>query len=158
MKSIVLQTGRGLGSMSGAFNTVQPLLSLAGRIYVSWVFFASGLTKIADWETTLFLFEYEYHVPFLPVVLAAYLATLAELIVPVLLTTGLASRLSAIVLSIVNVVAVISLEEIAPAALYGHVIWGLILAHVVFWGAGQLSADHVIKWLYNKRLPQAATA
>ena len=152
MKSIVLQTGRVLGGMSGAFNTVQPLLTLAGRIYVSWVFFASGLTKIADWETTLFLFEYEYHVPFLPV------ATLAELIVPVLLTSGLASRLSAIVLSIVNVVAVISLEEIAPAALYGHVIWGLILAHVVFWGAGQLSADHVIKWLYNKRLPQAATA
>lgn len=123
----------------------QPVLSLCGRIYVAWVFFASGLTKIQDWETTLVLFEYEYHVPLLNFVLAAWLATLAEIISPILLITGIASRLNGFILSVVNVVAVISLEEIAPAALFGHVIWGLLLLQVVFWGAGKLSLDHLVK-------------
>ncbi|NVK54212.1 MAG: DoxX family protein [Alteromonadaceae bacterium] len=124
------------------FSPLQSLLILAARIYVAWVFFASGLTKIDDWETTLFLFEYEYHVPLLPFVLAAYLATLGELLLPVLLTLGITSRLSALGLAIVNIVAVISLEDIPAAALYGHVIWGLILLHVTVWGAGKFSFDH----------------
>lgn len=129
---------------AGLFTPLQAGLSLIGRLYVAWVFFASGLTKTNDWETTLFLFEYEYHVPFLPFALAACLATVAELLLPVLLSAGLASRFSALGLGVVNAVAVISLEEIAPAALYGHVIWGLILLHVTVWGAGTLSADHLI--------------
>ena len=36
------------------------------RLYISKVFFLSGLTKIRDWDTTLTLFQDEYHVPVLP--------------------------------------------------------------------------------------------
>ena len=88
--------------------------------------------------------------PLLPFALAACLATIAELLLPVLISLGIVSRLSALGLGIVNVVAVISLEEIAPAALYGHVIWGLILLHITVWGAGKLSLDNVII-RYNRR-------
>ena len=36
-----------------------PLLLLFCRLWVAYVFFNSGLTKIATWDSTLFLFEYE---------------------------------------------------------------------------------------------------
>ena len=125
----------------------QPLALLAARCYVAWVFFAAGLTKLRDWDTTLFLFEEEYSVPFIPFELAAYLGTAAEILLPIVLVLGFASRLGAIGLSFVNVVAVISLEEIAPAALYGHVIWGILLLQVALWGAGKISVD---AWLASK--------
>jgi putative oxidoreductase len=117
------------------------IAQVAARLYIAWVFFASGLTKLRDWETTLFLFEYEYGVPLLPFELAAYLATAGELLLPVLLLAGLASRFAAAGLFIINVVAVISLEEIAPAALYLHYIWGILLLQIFIWGGGLLSFD-----------------
>lgn len=124
---------------------VQSVLTLLARLYVAWVFFASGLTKIRDWESTLLLFEYEYSVPLLNFELAAYLGTAGELVLPVLLAIGLLTRFSALGLTIVNIVAVLSLEEIAPAAYNLHVIWGLLLLQVVVWGAGKLSVDQLIK-------------
>lgn len=124
---------------------VQSVLTLLARLYVAWVFFASGLTKIRDWESTLLLFEYEYSVPLLNFELAAYLGTAGELVLPVLLAIGLLTRFSALGLTIVNIVAVLSLEEIAPAAYNLHVIWGLLLLQVFVWGAGKLSVDQLIK-------------
>ncbi|TDF42211.1 DoxX family protein [Alteromonadaceae bacterium M269] len=120
---------------------LQPLALLGARVYVAWVFFAAGLTKLRDWESTLFLFEEEYAVPLLSPEFAAYLATFGEVFLPILVVLGLASRFGAIGLGIVNVVAVISLEDIAPAAFSGHVIWGLLLMLITLWGAGKLSLD-----------------
>ncbi|MGY0218477.1 DoxX family protein [Endozoicomonadaceae bacterium StTr2] len=128
-------------SLSGLLNYLQPVALLAARLYVAWVFFASGLTKIDDWETTLFLFELEYEVPLLSPVVAAWLGTAGELIFPVLLAFGLFGRVGALGLSAVNVVAVLSLSEMAPAAFNLHVIWGLLLAVVALWGAGKISVD-----------------
>ncbi|MBL4765258.1 MAG: DoxX family protein [Colwellia sp.] len=130
---------------SNFLNYLQPIVLLAARIYVAWVFFAAGLTKLRDWDTTLFLFEEEYSVPFIPFELAAYLGTAGEILLPIILVLGLASRFGALGLSIVNIVAVISLVEIAPAALYAHVIWGLLLIQVVVFGGGKLSVDHLFK-------------
>lgn len=127
------------------------LVALVARLYVAQVFFMAGLTKIQDWETTLLLFEYEYAVPFISFELAAYLGTIGELVLPVLIVTGLLTRFSAIGLFIVNVVAVISLEEIAPAALYLHYIWGLILLQVTVYGGGKLTVDFAFSKIFNKR-------
>ncbi|MEQ9465082.1 MAG: DoxX family protein [Haliea sp.] len=124
------------------------LAQAAARCYTAWVFFASGLTKLRDWETTLFLFEYEYSVPVLSPELAAYLATIGEIVLPILLVAGLASRVSAAGLSIINVVAVLSLEDIPAAAMYLHYIWGILLAQIVVWGGGVLSLD---RWLNRRR-------
>jgi len=127
------------------------VVALVARLYVAQVFFMAGLTKIQDWETTLLLFEYEYAVPFISFELAAYLGTIGELVLPVLIVTGLLTRFSAIGLFVVNVVAVISLEEIAPAALYLHYIWGLILLQVTVYGGGKLTVDYVFSKVFNKR-------
>ena len=124
---------------------LEPVALLAARFYVGWAFFSSGLTKLNNWDSTLFLFEEEYHVPLLPYELAAYLGTAAEIILPLLLMAGLASRFSALGLFFVNIVAVISLEDIAAAAYAQHVLWGTLLLQVVIFSGGRFAFDYMVK-------------
>ncbi len=105
----------------------------------------SGLTKIRDWSVTLALFEDEYHVPLLPPEVAAYMGTAGELGLAALFIAGLGSRFAACGLTVINIVAVLSLEEIAPAALAGHQLWGVLIAAVLLWGAGRWSVDALIR-------------
>jgi putative oxidoreductase len=125
----------------GWLESLQPLALLAARLYVAQVFFAAGLTKLRDWDTTLALFENEYAVPLLSPDVAAVLGTGGELVLPVLLALGLAGRFAAAGLSVVNVVAVLSLAEIPAAALQQHQFWGCLLLGMLLWGAGRWSAD-----------------
>ena len=125
----------------GWLETLQPLALLAARWYVAQAFFLSGLTKLRDWETTLALFQDEYHVPLLPPELAAVMGTTGETVLPVLLVLGLAGRFAAAGLSVVNVVAALSLAEIAPAALQQHQFWGSLLVGLLLWGPGRWSLD-----------------
>ncbi|MBX3610787.1 MAG: DoxX family protein [Hydrogenophaga sp.] len=115
--------------------------ALLGRLYIAQAFFLSGLTKIQDWDTTLLLFTEEYHVPLLPPGLAAVMGTAGELALPVLLVLGLGGRFAALGLSVVNVMAVLSLSEIAPAAFQQHITWGVLLAALALFGPGLLSVD-----------------
>jgi putative oxidoreductase len=128
--------------------SIQPLAQLAARLYVAQAFFLSGLSKLRDWDTTLALFNDEYHVPLLPPELAAVMGTTGEIALPVLLVLGLAGRFAAAGLSVVNVVAVLSLTEIAAAALQQHVFWGSLLVGLLLWGPGGWSLDAwlVARW------------
>jgi len=130
---------------AGLLDKLQPVALLAARVYVANVFFSAGLTKIRDWDSTLFLFEEEYNVPFLNFEVAAYMGTAGELILPILLFFGFASRFGALGLTVVNVIAVLSLEDIAPAALNEHITWGILIFMIVLWGAGKLSVDHFLQ-------------
>lgn len=136
------------------FRWGQSLALLAARLYVARVFFLSGLTKIRDWDTTLALFQEEYQVPLLPPEWAAWAGTAGELLLPPLLAIGFATRFAAAGLSVVNVMAVLSLAEIAPAALAGHQGWGALLLMLVLWGAGRLSVDGA--WLARRGTPAHA--
>jgi putative oxidoreductase len=127
-----------------ALEALQPLAQLAARLYVAQVFFASGLTKLRDWETTLALFVDEYHVPLLSPTVAAWLGTAAELALPVLLVAGLGGRFAAAGLFVLNIVAVLSLAEIADAAFQQHVFWGSLLAALLLWGPGRWSLDRLL--------------
>jgi putative oxidoreductase len=69
------------------------------------------------------------------------MGTAGELVLPVLLVLGLCGRLSALGLFVVNAVAVISLSEIAPAALQQHVFWGALLAGLAIYGLGPWVLD-----------------
>jgi len=128
-----------------ALEIAQSLSLLLARLYVAQVFFLSGLTKIRDWSVTLALFQDEYQVPLLPPEWAAYAGTAGELVLPVLLALGLGGRFAALGLSVLNAVAVLSLAEIAPAALAGHQLWGVLLLMVALWGAGRFSVDGLIR-------------
>ncbi len=125
----------------GQLEKLTSLGQLIARLYLAKVFFLSGLTKVKDWDSTLFLFNEEYHVPLLPPELAAWMGTGGELLLPILLTAGLLGRFSAIGLCIVNGMAVISLVDIPPAALSQHIIWGSLLAMIAVSGVGKYSMD-----------------
>ena len=141
----LLQRGLQLWSgLSRALDALQPAAALAARIYVGQAFFLSGLTKIRDWDTTLALFADEYKVPLLPVPLAAFMGTAGELVLPILLVLGLGGRFAALGLSVVNAVAVISLSEIAPAALQQHIFWGSLLAGIAIFGPGAWSLERLV--------------
>ncbi|MEZ8826782.1 DoxX family protein [Vibrio amylolyticus] len=130
--------------LQGAFI---PLLLLFCRLWVAWVFFNSGLVKIASWDSTLYLFEYEYVVPLLPWELAAYMGTAAELILPVFLALGLFTRPMAAILFVFNITAVVSYPLLWERGFFDHQLWGLMILINVVWGAGPLSVD---KWLKQK--------
>jgi len=130
-----------------------PVLDLAIRLDVANVFFKSGLTKIDDWDKTVFLFQEEYHVPLLPPGLAAFLGTFGELAFPPLLALGLAGRFSALALSIVNVMAVVAYWHVLgnnEAALMSHFYWGVLLLVTLLHGPGKLSLDHWL-WVWLER-------
>ncbi|MET0961808.1 MAG: DoxX family protein [Noviherbaspirillum sp.] len=121
-----------------------PALDLGIRILIASVFLKSGLNKIASWDTTLLLFQSEYSVPFLPPVLAAYLGTAAELVLPVLLAVGFGSRLAALSLFIFNIIAVVSYPDLSAVGLKDHQYWGLLMLVTLLHGPGRFSVDHLL--------------
>lgn len=125
-------------------NHAQSGLALLFRLAMAQVFWAAGMTKIASWSTTLDLFAWEYAVPLIPAVPAAYLATGAELLFPVLLVLGLGTRFAAGGLFILNAVAAISYPDISSAGINDHYFWGAVLLTLFFYGPGKLSADYFI--------------
>ena len=132
---------------------LSPLLLLGLRLWVPWQFFKAGLVKVSDWQSTLWLFREEYHVPLLPPALAAAAGTAGELVFPVLLAAGLATRWAALGLSLVNVMAVVAyahvlLAEGYEAALGQHWLWGTVLAVLFVFGAGRWSFD---AWIAARR-------
>jgi putative oxidoreductase len=129
-----------------ALDALQPWLLAATRVYVAWQFLKSGWLKLGSWETTLGLFRDEYRVPLLPPDLAAVAGTAGEIVFPLLLIAGLASRLAALGLSAVNALAVLSyahvlLAEGFEAALGQHLLWGYMLAVSAVCGPGALALD-----------------
>ncbi|MFN0303881.1 MAG: DoxX family protein [Burkholderiales bacterium] len=121
-----------------------PAVDLLLRLWVANVFFKSGLTKIANFDSTISLFENEYAVPFLPPELAAYLGTGAELLLPVFLVLGLGTRLAAFALLVFNIVAVVSYPDLSASGLNEHIYWGIMLLVTIVHGGGKLGLDHWI--------------
>jgi NADH dehydrogenase/putative oxidoreductase len=117
-----------------------PLYQLFIRLWMAELFFASGLTKIASWELTVALFEDEYKVPLLAPALAALLSTAAELVCPILLAIGLASRFAALPLIAVTLVIQFSYLDKAE-----HFFWMMLLAQIALRGPGALSVDALIQ-------------
>lgn len=126
-----------------------PAMDLGLRLYLANVFFKSGLTKVKNWDSTLYLFSDVYHVPLLPPELAATLAASAELGLSVLLVVGLLGRFSAAGLFILNFVAVISYADLSEAGINQHISWGILLAVLLIISRGKWSLD---AWV-EKRLP-----
>jgi putative oxidoreductase len=147
MNPLLKSAERAWSRLVAGLEMLQPVAQLAARLYIARVFFYSGLTKIHDWGTTLALFNDEYKVPLLPPELAAYMGTGGELVLPVLLVLGLFGRFAALGLSILNVVAAMSLPEITDAIRQQHEFWGSLLVLLLLWGPGRLSAD---AWLGSK--------
>jgi putative oxidoreductase len=145
-----------------------PVADFLARYWVAAAFFSSGLTKTVTDSFTLFghtfnyplsvfptestftLFEYEYHVPLLPPMLAAYMGTAAELLLPVFLFLGLGTRYAALALFVFNILAVVSYPDLMAGGLAEHQVWGLLLLITICHGPGKLSLDHLIGRLVRR--------
>jgi putative oxidoreductase len=133
-------------ALERGLDSLRPWLLLAARLWVSWQFLKSGWLKLTHWDVTLELFRMEYQVPLVPPAIAAVAGTVGELFFPVLLVSGLFTRVGALGLFAVNALAVISYWHVLgaegyEAALAQHVLWGFMLAVLAVCGGGALTLD-----------------
>ena len=117
------------------------VLQLLFRVSIAAVFWNSGLTKIASWQSTVVLFRDEYRVPVLPPEVAAALAASVELTCPVLLVLGLATRLATV--PMLGMTFVIE-AFVYPEDWIEHLTWASLLLFILTRGAGPISLD---RWL-----------
>lgn len=122
---------------------MMPLLVLFMRFWMAKIFWYSGLTKISSWDATVYLFKEEYKVPIVPPELAAYFATGFELLCPVLLVLGFASRLATLPL-----LAMTAVIQFTYLDLIDHRYWAMLLCLIFFYGPGKFSVDHLFKKIY----------
>lgn len=124
------------------------LLLLVQRLGIAAVFFMSGRTKIEDgtWltlsDSAFELFRTDYKLPFIAPVPAAYAATTAEHLFPILLTLGLFTRFSAGGLLVMTSVIEIF---VYPDAWPTHLSWAGLLLPLIAFGGGKLSLDRLFK-------------
>ena len=126
------------------------LVALVARIALFRVFWFSGQAKFDGWEVTngtIALFQYEYALPVIPPVTAAWVAAYTEVIFAVLLLVGFFTRLGA--LSLLVMTLVIQLF-VYPDAWSTHLLWITGLLYLLRQGGGLLSLDHLFcRSLYN---------
>lgn len=122
------------------------LIPLVQRLGIAAVFFLSGRTKVEGWftltDSTFFLFETEYQLPLIAPAAAAYLATAAEHLFPLLLILGLFTRLSALALLVMTLVIQVF---VYPDAWPTHLIWAAVLLPLIARGGGALSIDRLLR-------------
>ena len=153
---------RGWGLLERVLEWLQSPALLAARLYVAYVFLASGLQSLRDWSATLWLYANCFQVPLLPPAVAAVAGTAGEIVLPPLLALGLCGRCGALGLFVVNAVALLSYlhtlhvsvfelgAHLTPALLF-HFIWGLLALAVALWGPGRWSVDAL--WARRRRPP-----
>ncbi|XKE44719.1 DoxX family protein [Halomonas organivorans] len=134
------------------------LVALLMRVVLGSVFFLSALTKVEGFSisaSTFFLFEHEYALPLLPPVLAAYLATIAEFSLSLLLWAGLATRLAATGLLVMTLVIQ---TFVYPDAWVTHGLWAASLLTLVLRGPGAVSLDRLLAGWLDRHAPGAKPA
>ncbi len=144
------------------------LVALVLRLAIARVFFLSGQAKIEgprvplnvqDFDLsvilplqvkaqTFTLFASKFAAVPVPPMLAAYLVSGAEFLLPILLVLGLATRFAALALLIMTTMIQL---YVLPGALWSvHIYWASILLVLLSLGPGQISVDHVIRFLSRR--------
>lgn len=125
------------------------LLQLVFRFSIASVFWKSGQSKIASWDTTILLFTNEYHVPLLSPQFAAAMAASFELGCSTLIFFGLLTRLAT--LPLLGMVLVIQ-TFVYPENWVEHLTWATMLLFLLTRGPGAISLDRLIKpWILGDR-------
>lgn len=130
----------------------QPSLTqFALRVALAVPFWRSGVNKwdgflqLSDTAIYLFTEEFKLQLPggpygFPAPEIAAFAAASAEIVLPILLVFGLASRLAALGLLVMTLVVQLTIPDGWPL----HITWAAMALGVMAWGPGRLSLDHLI--------------
>lgn len=138
-------------------NIFQHFLLLAMRLYWGYGFFYAGMGKFSDMDLTIQFFS-NISIPF--PFLSAYIAATIELVGGILLLVGLGSRLVAIPLAIVMIVALLTAHYPAVATIFDDPFnfiiqkpFSYLLATLVVYsfGPGAISLDAMLKKAWDHR-------
>jgi len=122
------------------------VLLLVARLGVAAVFFQSGRAKVEGLltitDSTYYLFETDYKLPFVPPHIAAHMATYCEHLFPILLVLGLGSRFAALgLLGMTTVIEVFVYPDAWPT----HLSWAGLLLPIIAKGGGAFSLDRLLR-------------
>lgn len=136
----------------GVIDFFSPLGMAMLRVWIALIFWNSGLTKVSNMDSAIFLFEEEYkthekltffgHQIFTPE-MAAYLAASVEILFPILLVIGLYTRGAAAFLLVLTAIIELTYQS-SPQ----HIIWSIILGAIFFNGPHRFSWDYFIRANY----------
>lgn len=118
----------------------QDILLLFIRLWIANIFLRSGLLKIMSWEATISLFQDEYALPIIPPNIAAIMGTMAEIGAGAFILIGLITPFAAIILLGVTLV----IELLVYPGTNDHYHWMMLLAVLMLFGGGKISADNFL--------------
>jgi NADH dehydrogenase FAD-containing subunit/uncharacterized membrane protein YphA (DoxX/SURF4 family) len=118
---------------------VWPVLDLIIRLWLAQAFWLSGLVKVANWQGAIQLATYEYPVSWMDPVTAAWVGAAIEILGPVFLVLGLATRYAALPMMVLALVI-----QFAYIRLDVNLFWALLLGWYVVHGAGPISFDALL--------------
>ena len=130
------------------------LTQLVLRFALAVPFWRSGVNKwdgflqLNDVAVLLFSSEFKLHLPggpydFPAPGVVAFAAGSAEILLPMLLVLGLATRLAALGLLAMTLVVQLTVPDGWPV----HVTWAAMALGIMAWGPGRISLDHLIERL-----------
>ena len=131
----------------------QPSLTqLVLRFGLAVPFWRSGVNKwdgflqLNDTAILLFSSEFQLHLPggpypFPAPAVVAFAAGSAEILLPILLVFGLATRFAALGLLAMTIIVQLTVPDGWPL----HVTWAAMALGIMAWGPGRVSLDHLIK-------------
>lgn len=142
-----------IGRIDGLIAAAAPtsLAQLALRLGLAVPFWRSGMSKwdgflqLNDVAVLLFTSEFKLHLPGGPYdypapAIMAFVVACAEILLPVLLVLGLATRLAALGILAMAIVIQLTVPDGWPI----HLTWAAMALGIIAWGAGRLSVD---RWL-----------
>ena len=127
------------------------LTQLVLRFALAVPFWRSGVNKwdgflqLNDVAVLLFSSEFKLHLPGGPYAFPApgvfaFAAGSAEILLPILLVLGLATRLAALGLLVMTLIVELTVPDGWPV----HVTWAAMALGIMAWGPGHVSLDHLI--------------
>jgi putative oxidoreductase len=143
-----------LDRLESTFTKLAPdwLVTAVLRLALATPFYLSGLTKwesfgkLSESAELLFTEEFKLHIlgsvmdypfPFY----SAYLAGVAEIVLPILLVLGLFTRFAAVALLIMTAVIQLTIPTGWPT----HLVWAGLALAILALGPGRLSLDHLLR-------------
>jgi putative oxidoreductase len=130
---------------------VPSLVQLVMRVALAVPFWRSGILKwngflkLSDTAVTLFTDEFMLHLPGGPYhypapAVMAFLSGCGEIMFPILLVLGLATRFAALALLLMTFIVELTVPDGWPV----HITWAAMALGIMAWGPGRFSIDH---WL-----------
>ncbi|MBN9083350.1 MAG: DoxX family protein [Rhizobiales bacterium] len=126
-------------------------VALAVPFWRSGILKWDGFLQINDTAITLFSDEFMLHLPggpypFPAPAVMAFLSGCAEVVLPVLLILGLASRTAALGLLIMTLIVQLTVPDGWPI----HISWAAMALAIITWGAGRASLDHAVWYFFHR--------